>query len=187
MNNLMIDIETLGTQQGSVILSIGAVAFDIETGKTAGHFYERIDIDSSLEAGLKLDKDTILWWLKQPKEAQHTIVNHTGVKLEAVLRDFALWVLSNCDADVKVWGNSARFDLGILQTAFSKFKMKLPWQYYHERDVRTLVAFAPEIKETTLFIGTKHQPVDDCMHQIRYCSKIYNKVNTALTEYDKSL
>lgn len=180
MENIMIDIETLGTKPGCVILSISAVGFDINTGETLDIFHQNIDIDSSMDRGLKIEKETILWWLKQPKEAQEKITEHTGHKLRNTLMLFNQWIYNNFPEDVKVWGNSARFDFGILQFTFDIFNYKLPWQHYNERDVRSLVAFAPEIKEELKFEGIKHHGIDDCKHQIKYCSKIYQKINSAL-------
>jgi hypothetical protein len=175
-NNLMIDIETLGTKPGSVILSIAAVEFDLTTGKIGAIFHQNIDIDSCIEAGLKMQKDTIIWWLNQSKEAQLKVTQHTGNPLRNVLRSFIQWCNDYNFSTIKVWGNSARFDLGILESAFDAFKMPLPWKHYNECDVRTLVMFAPEIKEETEFEGVKHTPVDDCKHQIKYCSAIYTKL-----------
>ena len=42
MNNLMIDIETLGTNSNAVVVSIGAVLFDPYTGDTCGEFYHKV-------------------------------------------------------------------------------------------------------------------------------------------------
>lgn len=173
MQNLMIDIETLGSKPNAVILSISAVEFDLKTGKTGSVFNKNICIDSCIEAGLKMEHNTILWWLNQDKEAQNKITQHTGSNLKNVLRQFGMWIHDNFGNNAIVWGNSARFDLGILDAAYTACKMNLPWKYYSERDVRTLVAFAPEIKENTEFKGIKHYGIDDCKHQIEYCSKIY--------------
>jgi hypothetical protein len=177
MKHLMIDIETLGTKPGSVILSIAAVAFDIKTGDIGSIFHQNIDIDTCIESGLKMEKSTIIWWLNQTKEAQHQITQHTGNPLKNVLRRFGMWISDYTPKDVEVWGNSARFDLGILEAAYTSCKMRLPWEHFNERDVRTLVMFAPEIKEQLQFEGVKHYPIDDCKHQIKYCSAIYQKLN----------
>jgi hypothetical protein len=48
-------------------------------------------------------------------------------------------------------------------------------------DVRTLVAFAPQIKEHYPFTGTVHNPIDDCKNQIGYCSAIWQKINNLTT------
>ena len=60
-----------------------------------------------------------------------------------VLTDFTGF----CSYDYEIWGNSPRFDLGILQDAYRALNMKIPWDFRKERDVRTLVSFIPEIKK----------------------------------------
>ncbi len=173
----MIDIETLGTQPGAVILSIAAVEFDLKTGETGSIFHQDIDIESSVKQGLKIDASTVIWWLKQDKEAQKKITELHRNRLKNVLRAFGVWLRDWFPADVKLWGNSARFDLGLLEAAYNSCDMQLPWNHFNECDVRTLVMFAPEIKKETEFVGIKHYPIDDCKHQIKYCSKIYQKLN----------
>ena len=71
MNHLMIDLETLGTAADSVILSVGAVKFDLHSTAIDDHgFYGSISIDSNFDAGRRVSEDTLLWWLKQPAAAQ---------------------------------------------------------------------------------------------------------------------
>ena len=48
MNNVMIDIETLGSASGSALLSIGAIFFDIESGVLDKHIYIEIDLNDDL-------------------------------------------------------------------------------------------------------------------------------------------
>ena len=169
----MVDIETFGTKPGSIILNIGAVAFDIETGKTGSIFSKDIDMKSSEKAGLTLDLDTVKWWLSQPKDAQKEINQHKGGELKNVLIQFAMWIRDNCPNDVQVWGNSARFDFGIIEAAYDVVGLEKPWNHFNERDVRTIVSFGKEIKDNMPFIGIKHYAIDDCKHQIKYCSEIY--------------
>ena len=69
-NDVMIDIETLGTDPGSVILSIGAVEFDLKTGKTGEEFYQWIDLESSSNKGFSVSAGTIKWWMMQNKKAR---------------------------------------------------------------------------------------------------------------------
>lgn len=180
MNNLMIDIETLGTKPGCVILSISAVWFDIETGKTQDVFHQNISTHDSVKQGLKIDVETFMWWMQQSKEAQNKVVELRDLRsLKNTIIRFSQFIYNNTSKDVKVWGNSSRFDLGILEAAFNLFDIETPWKHYNERDVRTLVSFAPEIKKQTKFEGIPHYGIDDCKHQIKYCSKIYNKLNIA--------
>lgn len=63
ITNIMLDLETLGTCPGSVILQIGAVRSNNGLERT-------ITIDSCLRAGLTVDGDTIGWWLRQSEAAR---------------------------------------------------------------------------------------------------------------------
>ena len=81
------------------------------------------------------------------------------------------------DANCKYNGNGVRFDIGILENAIVACGCtEMPWNFRNERDVRTLVSFAPSVKENYPFVGVEHDPISDCIHQINYCSAIYNLI-----------
>jgi len=80
--------------------------------------------------------------------------------------------------DVKIWGNGVRFDIGLMEDAYSACQLLNSWNFRSERDVRTLVAFAPDIKTNFFFQGIEHNPIDDCKHQISYCTATWKKLNT---------
>lgn len=168
--DIMLDIETFGNRSNSVIVSIGAIQFDMNTGKLENDIYLPIDVDSCLEAGLRVDASTITWWLNQNEQAQKKITNPNRLKLEYALRMLSTFI----QPDDIIWGNSARFDCGLLNDAYSAMKMETPWKFYNERDVRTLVALAPQFKKEHVFIGVKHDPLSDCINQINYCTKTWN-------------
>lgn len=178
LEHLMLDIETLGNKGKSVILSIGAVEFDLETGITGKEFHKHISIESCLEDGLQIDADTLMWWFGQDKKAKDKIVNSEKAHLTTVLYAFEDFVINK---GYQVWGNSARFDCGELQNAYNVVNGEIPWDFRKERDVRTLVSFAPEVKKNFKFEGVPHDALDDCKHQIGYCVEIWNKI----MNYDK--
>lgn len=173
VNQLMVDCETLGTKSNSMILSIGAVMFDIETGETSEQF--RVDVSPSNTYGLNIDASTVIWWLNQSKEAQNDLINHgnISVKLPDALDKFAAFI--EIHAPDGIWGNGVRFDLGLLENAYNILGFKAPWPYWTERDVRTLVAFAPDIKNN-MVNDLPHSPIHDCIYQIKYCSAIYQSI-----------
>ena len=82
------------------------------------------------------------------------------------------------DNEYQVWGNSARFDCGILVNAYEKLELGVPWKHFNERDVRTLVAFKPSVKKNMWFSGTPHYAPDDCKHQIKYCHEIFKTLTS---------
>lgn len=175
MDNVMIDIETFGDKSNSVIVSLGAVAFDIETGEMGDEFYERIDIDSCLKEGLKVTGSTLKWWLVQ-NEAARKEVAKGGEELIGVLTRFARFISTVPNA--KVWSNGLRFDISLLEDAYIKVDQLVPWEFRNERDVRTLVAFAPEIKSRIVnrWGAVLHNAKEDCKLQITYCTEIYKKL-----------
>lgn len=173
-DNLMLDIETMGNQSYSSILSIGALEFDIETGNTGNPFYMTIDLQSCLDLGLIVNAGTITWWMQQNEEARRELTQTDRVDIVEALERFAEF----CDENYYIWGNSARFDCGILQNAYDKLGMNIPWDFRKERCLRTLVAFDPLIKAGMKREGTAHNALDDCRFQIKYTCKTWDKLNS---------
>jgi hypothetical protein len=68
----MIDLETLGVEPDSVIITVGAIKFDPYTDvEPHSGLYLRCDIEEqSEELGRTIDDNTMEWWTKQPKNIQ---------------------------------------------------------------------------------------------------------------------
>lgn len=169
MNNVMIDIETLGTNPNAVILSLAAVEFCPNSGKTAREFYKKIDLNSALKLGLEIDTETLIWWQTQnPVAFKEMFIEAEPV--EKVLEQFSNWF----DVNYKViWANSPSFDLVILKNAFRKLNLPTPWKYNNERCVRTMAALNPDAKKNT-DNPEAHNALSDCYFQINYLTKIFN-------------
>lgn len=174
MKHVMIDIETMGNKSFASIVSIAAVVFDLETGDVGEKFNVKVSLDSCLKAGLKIDASTVEWWLRQSDEARGKIASDGSYTIGEALKMFRAFITR--ENPFFLWGNSSRFDLGILENAYNSIGMDIPWVCWNERDVRTLVSFAPEVKRRFEFKGVKHDPLDDCLHQIGYCCAIYQKI-----------
>lgn len=171
--HLMVDIETMGTDHNAAIMSIAAVEFNFD-GETGQSFYQTVSLQSCLDIGLKMDADTIYWWLTQPEPARMAIASPVPLPIDVVLQDFVAWIGKR---EYQVWGNSPQFDLVILENAFKKCNLELPWKFYNERDVRTLVSLAPAIKALQIqLLGTAHDALKDCYAQIKYCTEIWNQL-----------
>jgi len=175
--DVMLDLETMGRKSDSALVSIGAVEFNLLTGETGREFYKVIDLQSCLDVGLKVEASTIYFWLQQSQAARDAICKDKKLPLATVLHMFEKW-MDELPTEVNLWGNGARFDIGKLEDAYRACNMENPWYFRSERDVRTLVAFAPQIKERMPFDGIEHNPIDDCKHQIKYCTATWKKINT---------
>lgn len=175
MKHVMVDIETFGNKSNSVIASISAVYFNLETGETGAEFNQLINIQSCVDIGLNIDTSTLKWWMTQSDEAREIVIS--GKKH---IR-YVLELLSNfINKEKFVWGNSARFDLGILSDAYNSCNLKPSWDFRKELDVRTFVFLNPTIKENFEYKGIKHNAIDDCKNQIEYCSMIYNSLKISV-------
>lgn len=168
--HVMIDIETLGCRPNAIILAIAAVEFNLATGQIGRVFNNTMDFTSALVYNRTLDADTLKFWLNQPKEVQDEVLLG-GDRFDKGMERFSLF-MQQFDEDTQVWSNGSNFDLIILKNAASHFCFS-NWQYWQERDVRTLVSLNPTIKDNMEFVGKRHNPLHDCLHQIKYCTKIY--------------
>lgn len=173
-NDLMLDLETMGNESFSAIVSIGALEFNLETGETGKEFYVNVDLQSCLDLGLTVNASTIMWWMNQSDQARHDLTSKKALPILDALSEFSIFINNN---DYRVWGNSASFDCGILANAYKKANIEVPWMHWNERCVRTLASFKPEIKKAFKFKGTAHNALDDCYHQVGYCYEIWKSLN----------
>ena len=117
MKHVMIDLETLGTAADSVICSIGAVKFDLDTLAVAeGGFYASVSVESNQDKGRRIDESTLLWWLKQPAAAQ-AMFHEEKVSLETALRELSDWLATD---DLMVWAKGPSFDIAMLEHAYKQ-------------------------------------------------------------------
>jgi hypothetical protein len=169
----MVDLETLGTVPGCVILSIGAVDFDhIAVGSET--FYGVINTPSCEDAFLTIDKKTKGWWEGQSEEAQKVLHEAAtgGVPLVRQLEYFNNY-LRRLGPDVEVWGNGADFDNAILQVAYDAVGIKPAWKFTKNRCYRTLKNLFPSIALPPRQ-GTYHPALDDAKTQAAHAVQLLN-------------
>ena len=170
-NRVMVDIETLGLEPGSAILSIGAVKFT-ENG-LGDELYAEISLTSCQEAGLDIDAETLEWWLSQDSTVSNILTG--GAQLEDTLDSFSNWFPDGAE----VWANSPAFDCEHLEAAFEAVGMTEPWEYYDERDVRTLQSLtcAASLERN----GDEHNALDDAKYQARAVPETLSRLSSVDT------
>lgn len=180
---MMVDIETLDNKSHAAVLWIAGQFFNMEDGDQGASFNVAVNIKSNLNAGLNVNAETALWWMKK-EDALQAWTNAKKHDLAEALDLFSEFIDENTkDQDFEIWGNSNRFDMGILDNAYSILNKKLPWKFRNERDVRTLVSFNPQIKED-MIKGAKeagvtlHDPLVDARLQIMYCVATYKTLRS---------
>ena len=183
MKNVMLDLETMGSNSNAAIVSIGAVLFDPMTGETGAEFYQVVSLNSSSHYG-ELDSSTVIWWMKESEEARAIFSDESKTTLKKALELFSEWITDNCDhndkgkPDAVVWGNGATFDNVILGNAYKAVRIRQPWFFANDRDVRTIVNLGRQLrnidpKKELELQGTAHNALDDAKFQVRYVSEIF--------------
>ena len=188
MIDIVIDIETLGTRPGCVILEVGACAINPHTGVIVSNFSRRLDEYFRDPAdGRKITTDmieTINWWHHPDRFETYQALLSRGARgivlgsknwKSPYLRLFAFrhWMMTvtagHDPEAVRVWGNGPTFDLAILQSAFDRYVITLPWSHTQERCVRTALEQAGYEKGSTSWMerGPRHRALNDARHEAR--------------------
>lgn len=177
MDNIMIDMETLGVSVYSPIISIAAVFFEID-GSVGKTFYRVVDLKSALSHG-QVEPSTLAWWMSQSDEARKIFSDPGAISLELVLRDLDAFITEEDNSEsVKVWGNGSSFDNAILAQAYRDFGISLPWRFRNDRDVRTIVDLAKCLKsidplKLAIREGVYHNALADALFQVQCVSIAY--------------
>lgn len=158
--HIMLDIETLGTRVGSVVLSAAFVRFsDFQSTGC------NLSIGEQQVIGLEIDPQTELWWREQSAEAWRGATENP-VQLVPALQHFAAWLAwARGDAStLYIWCHGASFDAPLLAEVYRLAGVPLPWGYRDIRDTRTLYDLAG-VDPRDFSYGTLHNARDDAIAQ----------------------
>lgn len=170
--HLMIDLETLGKTSDAVILSIGAVAFDMDG--TIGPDFEMFPKVDEQFANRKIEWSNIQWWMGQEQMARSAIADaYRSLSLEGCLVGLFDFCKDNLDEHFKVWSNGASFDIAMMNHAYAQCGMETPWTYRNQLDCRTMVYLSKISTKKFESSGIKHNALDDCKWQISWTTEAF--------------
>jgi hypothetical protein len=188
--DIMLDLETLGTKPGCVVLSIGAKVFDPYGNDSAMRpptvpplpsFYRNIDLFASLMLGLTIDPATVEWWRKKDADAQEALLAGKVTPQKAV-QGWEEWYSGQNQARapsdlINIWAKSPGFDCHVWEhVAGLVMAVPLAWDFRRFRDVRTLVSVSGIDEKSITAKGTgrtQHNALDDCDVQILQVQAAY--------------
>jgi len=169
MNEVMLDLETLGIKHNAVIVSIGACRFS-EQG-VYDPFFALVNPASCERVGMTMDASTVMWWMQQSDEAraQFSSSSTPPVSILDALGMFTDW-LNERGSVTGIWGNGSDFDNVILGNAYKAYDAKLPWSYSKNRCFRTLKSLVTRERQDELWDRysaglTHHNALDDAKRQ----------------------
>ena len=174
--NIMIDIETLGTGPNSIIATIGAMKFDrtrsLKPLEEMTSFYYRIDFESCNSLGMVSEEETVKWWDNQDEKSREEIYGEENrVPIKQALQELSEFIGNN--PYTTVWAQGPHFDCTILENAYKKCNLRVPWAFWNVRDCRTLFDIAN--------LRLKNNPGDYPHHSLYDCYKQVKGVKLALS------
>ena len=170
--DVMLDLETLGTQPGCVILTLGAVKFNpykIDQEPGPG-LYIRPDVDEQIARGREVQDDTLEWWTRQNEEVREEALGTEGrVPVEQMYRELNRFLVGVDN----IWAQGPVFDIAILENLYKQYGWPTPWQFWQISDSRTLfkVHGDPRKKGDLL-----HNALADCVSQAEAVQTIYHRL-----------
>lgn len=175
--HVFLDIETLALEHDAPVLVIGAAVFN-EFGRPLASHLVRVEVDDAVRHGRK-DPATEEWWLGQSEAARHQAFHaQPRHALAPALAGLSAFFKEQCvgGPPPQVWGNAPQFDCVILRHAYGAVGRVPPWEYWQERDCRTVAALGKRMgfdaKADTQFEGEPHNALHDAQHQGRYTMAI---------------
>lgn len=165
-HGLQVDMETLGKEHDALVVSIGLCLFSDTQIIRSTHV--RVDLKDQESIGRRCDSETVIWWLNQEdarkRLAQLDAPIYLISQLHTLLRDWSHDVGN--DVDLPVWACGPDFDFTILRSMFKAYHLDMPWQFYMQRDFRTIrqcinAPFVPEKKNA-------HDAMADAVWQANY-------------------
>ena len=171
----MIDLETLGVEPDSVVITLGAMKFDPTTNaEPHAPLYLRLDIEEQSEKYKRsIDDNTLEWWGKQKKEIrEEAFGDHERTSMDSMTKQLNKW----CVGLDYLWCQGLLFDYAILQNLYKNIGKPTPWNYWQIRDSRTLFALMPSDPRKAIQ-EELHNALADCYYQAKCVQQTYKHFN----------
>lgn len=160
--HIMLDLETLGTRPGAVVLSAALVRFSDEAQVSIN-----LNVPEQQALALEIDPATQAWWNQQDSAAWYAANANPLPLVTVALPYLAQWIeWAAAGGDRLVWCHGATFDCPILGEVYRRAGMAPPWQYWQVRDTRTLYDLAG-INPKDYAVPPPHIALNDAIGQTR--------------------
>lgn len=170
----MIDLETLDTSPGAVVLTIGAVKFNPRGTGIIDELYIRVDVDEQIALGRTVDEGTVEWWSTQPQAVQDEAMSSEHARTSIVdtiqlLNRFM--VGTDC-----TWGQGYGFDMTIIENLYLQSGVNKPWNFWNLRDSRTVFKMMPTDPVKVIAKVQAHNALADAHHQAQCLQHCYKQL-----------
>lgn len=164
MSNLchvMLDIESLGTRPGCVVLSAAFVRFE-DMALTSLN----LSMEDQYELGLETGPSTLDWWRTQSQDTWRA-ATCDPFPLVSALNHFSTWLgWARAGREMWIWCHGAGFDAPLLQEVYQRAGIACPWSFRDVRDTRTLYDLAG-VDSREYRVEPAHIAANDALGQAR--------------------
>jgi len=187
------DVETLGLKEHAVVTSLACVPFTFEGDETypklvSEGFFVKFKISEQLKMGRQTTQSTLDFWKGQPQEAKvHSIIpSPNDVGLEEGLTKLTTWIKGRKYEWKKsyLWSRGNAFDFPKIEDLFDQVGMKVPFNTFRVRDVRTFIDILAgtdngqyELQGGVPKEFVKHHALHDAAHDAAKMKELY-KINS---------
>lgn len=166
---IMLDIETLSTDNRSYVYEVGAIKFD---QKTLDIFDKRLWLlNGEGQENRHISPDTLEWMARTPGRWEAFAKSRSGGLSVSVWYEKFLDFLYTPSTGTQIW-TKGNFDVPILGSLMRDEKRHVPWSYNHIRDFRTLLKVANGLGVETDSSKPTHDALEDCELQFDNFVKI---------------
>jgi len=180
----MIDLETLGTTAGCVVVSIGAVEFDRNgIGRGIEVYPDRAE---QIRLGAGVSSATLDWWMAQSDRAR-AIFNFDTVGVAPALYTLNEFINDRLEQP-EIWCNGANFDFPILEALYERAGKPILYKHNYTNCFRTLKKNIPRAVYEALVVRpvVPHVALEDARAQalttialLNYLEECYAQAATA--------
>lgn len=179
----MNDIETIGTDADTIVLSIGSVLFNKEGIHAKIEW--TLDLEEQKKLGRTFDHETLWFWMKQSDAARKAFdPKIPKVSIAQFLQEYENFIDENLKIhkegrdELKVWGNGSSFDTVIIEDLFRKYHTKgkagIPWKFWNQMCMRTFNVLT-KAKDLVKREGIYHNAADDAEYQAKCVIAFWKK------------
>ena len=176
--NIVLDLETLGTDENAAIIQIGMCIPNFDRKYVPLGLRCELEVTIAYEdclaaTAFSRSDSTMQWWETQDKDTRKIVFSGQESYVTALdqVEKFLKDVQSG-GAEVALWGNGSDFDNRLLAYTVSALGYKPAWKYYNNRCLRTLKALFPAKVAQDQEDETKHTALGDARYEARIMSTI---------------
>lgn len=187
-NAISLDLETLGTDPGDCILSIGMVAFNTDTGAQGDEFFCSLNSAEQHLLDFTHRASTITWWAHKDRDEARPFLSQNRMGLMDGLRA-AVAFINDHELAGGLWSRGY-MDETMLKLAVRRvLGLEDPWFYRAAHDARTVMQLLDRLDiggtlndETwsTPFVGVLHHALDDAKHEAKLITIFHRFLNNRL-------